>query len=283
MKSVFLPGEGFRVDRGLATLGPEMLKLRAAVDARFVTWAEKSGAVAMAFPPLLSVNDLEAFDYFQNFPHLALCAVPLAAQSINDVRIEARPLGTIDQGHLCHAQHVLPSAACYNVYLHLRGRTIEETLYVTTAASCFRNEVEFTGLERLWGFTMREIVCIGNREAAEAHLTVFQRRISEFATELELAVTRQTATDPFYEPQDARALMQRLAPVKEEFVYGDRVAVASLNIHRNFFGERCSIRTADGGAAFTSCVAFGLERWLHALLDRYVEPAAALAALSTTA
>jgi seryl-tRNA synthetase len=232
---------------------------------------------------LIGVDDLGAFDYFQNFPHLALCAVPLAPQSIDDVRVEARPLRTIDHGHLCAAQYVLPSAACYNVYLHLRGRTLDQSVYITTAASCFRNEIEFVGLERLWGFTMREIVCIGSHEAAQRHLVEFKQRISDFAVRLELPLTMQTATDPFYQPQDARAVLQKLAPVKEEFVYGGRVAIASLNVHRNFFGERCAIRLADGTLAFTSCVAFGLERWLHALLDRFRNAAAATNALAKAA
>src|SRR6516165_12673504 len=79
---------------------------------------KRAERLVMAFPPLIGVDDLGAFVYFQNFPHLALCAVPLAPQSIDDVRVEARPLRTIDHGHLCAAQYVLPSAACYNVYLH---------------------------------------------------------------------------------------------------------------------------------------------------------------------
>jgi hypothetical protein len=93
----------------------------------------------------------------------------------------------------------------------------------------------------------------------------------------------QVATDPFYQPQDGRGVMQKLTPVKEEFVYGATVAIASLNIHRNFFGERCSIRTGDGNLAFTSCVAFGLERWLHALLDRFGDPSVAIKELSRVA
>ena len=69
--------------------------------------------------------------------------------------------------------------------------------------------------------------------------------------------------------------MQKLFPQKEEMVYGRSLAIASLNFHRNFFGERCGIRTADGEPAFTGCVAFGIERWLHALLERFAGDAGA--------
>jgi hypothetical protein len=57
--------------------------------------------------------------------------------------------------------------------------------------------------------------------------------------------------------------------VKYEFQAGD-LAIASVNTHRNFFGERCEIRRENSDEyAYTSCVAFGLERWLSVLLDKY--------------
>src|SRR5438128_11685379 len=105
-----------------------------------------------------------------------------------------------------------------------------------------------------------------------------RERIQAFSGALGLAVEIEVATDPFYRRDDPRVAMQRLFPVKEEFVYGGNVAFASLNYHRNFFGERCAISTADGSPAFTSCVAFGIERWLYAMLDRFQTPAASTAA-----
>ena len=56
--------------------------------------------------------------------------------------------------------------------------------------------------------------------------------------------------------------------VKEELLCGD-LAIASLNFHRNFFGERCGIQLASGGPAFTGCVGMGLERWIHVLQQRH--------------
>ncbi|MNT17466.1 Amino acid--[acyl-carrier-protein] ligase 1 [compost metagenome] len=64
-------------------------------------------------------------------------------------------------------------------------------------------------------------------------------------------------------------MLQRLDPVKEEFVYGGSVSIASVNYHRNFFGERCNIKDSEGKSVFSGCVAFGMERWLHALLETY--------------
>ena len=66
---------------------------------------------------------------------------------------------------------MLPSAACYAAYFHLRGKKLEAVKRITTVATCFRNEREYRGLQRLRSFTMREIICIGPAEAVKAHLT----------------------------------------------------------------------------------------------------------------
>lgn len=127
---------------------------------------------------------------------------------------------------------------------------------------------------------MREIVCLGSTEAVQGHLRAFKVRILAFAERLGLGLEVAAATDPFYQPSSSVAVMQKLFPQKEEFQYKGELAIASVNFHRNFFGERCRIRTRDGEPVFTGCVAFGIERWLHALLDRFAGDAgAALAAV----
>jgi seryl-tRNA synthetase len=100
---------------------------------------------------------------------------------------------------------------------------------------------------------------------------------------LGLGLATEIGADPFYEPQSSRALMQQLFPQKEELVYQGSVAIGSVNFHRNFFGERCDIRTSDGQPAFTGCVAFGIERWLYALLDRFQNDVEAAVAAVTDA
>ena len=50
---------------------------------------------------------------------------------------------------------------------------------------------------------------------------------------------------------------------------GRDIAVASFNNHHEFFGRRFDIALAAGGPAHTGCVAFGLERWVLALLAQH--------------
>lgn len=259
----------FEVSDGLATLGPEALKVSQALENRFLRWAAQYGADPMAFPSLVRIADLDGFDYFDNFPHLALLTSRLEPLQTESYSRQASPTRKIPSRHLTDSEYTLPSAACYSVYLHLAGTRLRGPRYLTTVAQCYRNEECLSGLSRLWGFRMREIVCLGPADTVKSFLEEMKATIMAFAVAIGLPLNLETATDPFYDMRGRRALMQKLAPVKHEFVYGGSVAVASANFHRNFFGERSDIRTPDGQPAFSGCVAFGLERWLHALCDRF--------------
>src|SRR5207247_2179199 len=88
-------------------------------------------------------------------------------------------------------------------------------------------------------------------------------------SEIDLPIAWQNATDPFFDPsRNPKFLAQKLDPVKTEMVFGGELAIGSINFHRNFFGETFGIRR-EGEPAFSGCVAFGLERWLFALLRRF--------------
>jgi hypothetical protein len=77
------------------------------------------------------------------------------------------------------------------------------------------------------------------------------------------------ATDPFFDPESSPGwVRQRAEPVKHEAVFEvgrERLAVASTNLHHDAFGRAFGVAHA-GRPAASACVAFGLERWLLALL-----------------
>jgi hypothetical protein len=260
---------------GRAVLGPEAVALRSDLDGHFAAWGAEAGARAVAYPPVLTVEDLVPLDYFTNFPHLASVVGGLRADEVSRDLVSSGELRTDTVGRYVGASgHILPSAACYNAYIHLAGTVLPGHTTVTTVATCFRREDHYHGLRRLFAFTMREIICIGPRETVLDFLATHKARVTSFIEELGLPITVAAATDPFFDPNGARTLMQKLFPVKEEFVYSGELAIASVNFHRNFFGERCDIRLDDGSPAFTGCVAFGLERWLAALGDHFDHDAA---------
>ena len=54
---------------------------------------------------------------------------------------------------------------------------------------------------------MREIVCLGSDDAVRSHLASFKEKVQDFCARLELPMTIQTATEPFFEPYGERATM----------------------------------------------------------------------------
>ncbi|MCR3752108.1 aminoacyl--tRNA ligase-related protein [Lentzea californiensis] len=268
----------FSARSGLPTIGPETLRLWTELEARFLRWAAEFDAMPVRYPPLLSTADLDSLDYFENFPQLAVLGSRIRGDAAAKYARAGLPGPEVDAADLEPAGFALPSAACYSVYLDLRGTRLAESRRVTTVATCFRHETHYDGLRRLLGFTMREIVCVGAQADVLDHLARSRQAVTGFLSELGLPIEVRPATDPFFDRDGARSVMQRLFPVKEEFVFGDDLAIGSINFHRNFFGERLDIRQAGGDHAFTGCLAFGVERWISALTTHFGETPAQLVA-----
>ncbi|MEV4844440.1 hypothetical protein AB0K20_14630 [Micromonospora matsumotoense] len=261
---------GVRVSGGLVALEEEPTRLAEALDRIWTRWARESGAVTLTVPPLLPVSDLAVLDVYRNFPHLALVssALDVTAAGADQIAQEAAA-GEFSPGALRAAGLALPSSACYGVYLHYRGRQVPaEGELVSLLGQCFRDEDHFDGLRRLRSFRMREVVALGTPEQAMAHLDHSALFLETLADEIGLPLERRAAADPFYDQSDDRVTFQQLVAVKHEYVYQD-MAIASVNTHQKFFGERCGISLTSGDPVSTSCVGFGVERWLQALADHF--------------
>lgn len=276
------PGLGHR-DRGLTVLSGELLALDRRLDGLFVSWAGHLGAREYRFPPCIEARHLDRLDYFRSFPHLATFPATLSDEHGNIERFSrTEPVGAdgcVALGRLAPVEHVLTPAACYHVYVELEGFDLDAPRFVTTRATCFRNEASYSPLERQWGFSMREIVCLGTAAEVEEFLAHVTRRIDAFVDDTGLPVAWQAATDPFFSPaSNPKYLFQKLEPVKRELVFGADLAIASTNFHRDYFGEAFDIRRL-GAPAFSGCVAFGMERWLAAFLRHHGESPASWATL----
>jgi seryl-tRNA synthetase len=266
---------------GLEVLDGTQLRLLRAIDAVFLRLAGDWQAPEFRFPFLMRCKDLDTFDYYDNFPHLGLAATRLdPARLSKELATTSRPVERMPAEVMETTAFALPSAACYSIYVDLAGSELPaDGVLRTTVGTCFRNEDHYEGLRRLLGFSMREIVCIGPEHAAKSHLVRAKEAVVALCAELGLELRIEAATDPFFDKNSGKAKMQRLFPVKEEFVVGG-LAIGSVNYHRNFFGDRCEIRAGDD-TAHTSCLAFGLERWVHTLTDRFGSADAAASAVES--
>jgi len=255
-----------------ATLKGSLLVLQRALDNRFLSWAGEINAEEYQFPRLIAAAHLDKIDYFASFPHLATFAVTLGRDPENLAAIDTSAIqsaGAVGLPNLQPVTHVLTPAACYHVYPHFSGNSLERKLVVTTRNTCFRCESHYNPLRRQWSFEMREIVVLGNMEEVTSFIASFRTRLEAFFHSIGLPVGWEAATDPFFNPSsNPKYLAQKLDPVKTEMIYGGSLAIGSVNFHRNYFGEAFSIER-DGEPAFTGCVAFGLERWLYAFIDHF--------------
>jgi seryl-tRNA synthetase len=258
---------------GQVTLSGPLLRLEHDLDRLFLAWAVGCGAAEYRFPPLLAARELDRIDYFRSFPHLATFPASLPPDESSLRAFAASHAiasdGSLRPGALAPLREVLVPAACYPVYAHYRGAALDAPVHLTTRATCFRREHSYAPLARQWAFAMREIVCLGTREETLGLVSRLRTRLDAFARAIDLPLRWEDATDPFFDPsRSPKRLLQRLAPAKQEMVFGAGLALGSANLHRTYFGEAFDIER-NGRPAFSACVAFGIERWILAFLERF--------------
>lgn len=269
--------EGYRwVPNGQSNFWGEMLALYKGLDQMFLAWARRAhvaGAIDHQFPVFIQAKELQKLDYFKSFPHLISFPVYLSPDETNLKKFvegeRINPAGEMQLTELAPVHDCLTPAACYHFYINYQGRELKAPLYLTTRAQCFRRETHYLPLQRQWNFGMREIVCIGTPDEVKAHIASYRDFLTQMFETLKLPVKWEVATDPFFDPtRNPKHLMQQLEPVKHEMIYEGELSIGSTNYHRNYFGDAFKI-TRDGAEAFSGCVAFGLERWVFAILNEY--------------
>ncbi|WP_052863981.1 aminoacyl--tRNA ligase-related protein [Streptomyces niger] len=266
---------------GIAVLGSEEAALFDALEGRFQDIADALGGRPVAGPALLPETDLARLDFFRNFPHLAQPVATLTDRSREELA-QGEATTPSPEHPLVSTGCYLPTATCYGLLVSLQERSIETPEVITSIGRCFRNEDHYDGLRRLRAFHMREVLHVGSQEGVVDHLSRSTELVLGLADQLGIKVRKEGATDPFYLGDGSRSLLNQLDPVKFEFLSDDGTAIASVNRHRNFFGERLGISFA-AESAYSGCLAFGVERWVHALLQVHGDARRALVAINESA
>ena len=275
-------GLAFEVGEGQVGIGEPLISLFHFFDRRIKQLAlALPNAQEYQYPTLLPTSVLDAFGYFGSFPHFAMFVTRLhndmdvyqafRADYATHQRITAS-LFTHCQNH----DYCLPPTMCYHTYHQLRDRTLATNRVVTARGKSFRFEAKYhRGLERLWDFTIREIVFLGTQEFVLESRRAFMQATFALMEELGLRGFCEVANDPFFVTQDTagKIFNQRLMELKYELrlqVDQERtIAAGSFNFHERFFGETFKIHQADQTPILTACVGFGLERLVYAFLCQY--------------
>lgn len=225
------------------------------LDALVRTAAIAHGAREVQYPVLIAREALEHAEYPQAFPHLLMSASCRGRHPVGD----GFALSAVSEP----TEWYLSPAVCYHTYVELAGRVVRDPVAVTARGRCFRHECHTAPGVRQVEFEMREIVLIGPGGWVDAAAEAVRRDVEALARGVGLDGAWEAAEDPFFLPSaGGRALMQRLMTLKHEYVLrGETLAVASVNRHMTFFGDRFQITTPDGAPAHTACVAVGLDRW----------------------
>lgn len=279
------------VATGQVTLaGPALEALRAVdEDARRLATAS-FGAREEAYPSLIPSEALGRCGYFSSFPQ-SLSMVAHLVEDFDSIErfrrahLDEARMRPIEPGVFAAPECCLSPALCYHTYLGLEGsKVIGGPHVVTTVGKCFRYEsINMKGLERLWDFTMREIVFVGTEDEVLTRRARGIELVQEQLERWDLAGRIETANDPFFSAAYAGKSYAQLRsqlkfelrlPLSDDDPSGRReLACASFNLHDNFFGRTFSISAGDDAAAFTGCIGWGLERWVFALFTQHgLEP-----------
>lgn len=185
------------------------------------------------------------------------------------------PENQLHQGGMC-----LNPAACLPAYPTLEGRTVGANGHIISwLGRVFRYESRnISGLDRLYEFNVREIVFVGSEEFVAEKRARALPLIKELAETVDLDMSLQSATDPFFATVSAaKKFFQQAHDVKSEILLSSLspegspklLAGGSVNLHGAFFGERFDIKTEDGVAAHTGCIGLGIERWVIAAFTQH--------------
>jgi seryl-tRNA synthetase len=266
-------GSIWDVAAGVSGLRGAVVSLLREIESALLEIARAETADEWVTPAGVAFETLERARYFASFPQWLTAASHLSGDEDTLERIASSPSpASAARSSLAPADVVLPPAICYNTYAALANSTIASPIIMTAQGTCWRHEGNrIAALERGWSFTMREIVCIGSERDVKDFLDRAVRRVNALENALGLECELVPASDPFFAPSArGQAALQRIKGLKHELEFrfddGKRLAIASFNDHELFFGEAFGISLTDGTPAWSGCVAFGLERWLLAIL-----------------
>ncbi|WP_186785986.1 hypothetical protein [Paenibacillus agilis] len=274
----------YEMGEGQVCFGDKLIFLMDALDKIFKEMTiSHFGAVEYRYPTLIPTKTLEKCGYFNSFPHFLMFVTRLH-NDIDNYRNfleEYKSNDKIDSYllHNCHnVDYCLPPTMCYHTYHQFQNTQHDETQnrVITSIGKSFRYESKYhRTLERLWDFSIREIVFMGSKDFVlesrqkfmEASFSIFQR--------LGLQGHCEVASDPFFCNEDtaAKIFNQRMQELKYELrlnVASDRtIAAASFNFHEHFFGEQFNIKRGETEWMATGCVGFGIERLAYAFISQH--------------
>lgn len=157
----------------------------------------------------------------------------------------------------------LTPATCFHAY-PLVQQGVERFAALVTGPCARYEDGAWDPPFRLACFHMTELVVAGPQEVVAATCREVIAHITQLFAELGLAGAFVPAVDAFFMASGRGSqLLQQLKELKKEFQTpfdSGPVALASVNLHEDYFGRSFDLHDAAGEPAHSFCAAFGLER-----------------------
>jgi seryl-tRNA synthetase len=214
-------------------------------------------------PALIRKSILKRCGYFQTMPGQLTAACYIDSkyhQTVSQTQEVPR------EAFICEDYYYTP-AACIHIYPELEGKELRNEI-ITTKARVYRHEEQHQKGSRLWDFTVREFVAVGDIDFVTQFLSDCQTKAIKLLESINIRGTLKTSNDHFY-PSKANQLkerIQRTNKLKRELVVtidASELAIASFNSHGYHFSKEFAFDSND--KIVTGCVGFGLDRWLYML------------------
>lgn len=282
MEKLLESGDVVRVDDGMFSFQGTFLRVLKACQQYALEVAQRHNAVEQDHPVLWPVDLYQKINYFSEFPQQVILCAPVEneftardqfaqqyskEQSYNQVSMKT---------HFSGATYGLQCAVCDICYYNMRGAREHENTVYTTVNKVFRNESSATGsLDRLTNFTVRDVMFVGDEQFVLMYRQKMLEEAQDLLARLNLDSKIETADDPFFSNDSVvKNLFQNASELKHELLVklnysNSYMAVGSVNLHLDFFGQAFDIQGAEEKPVYSGCFGIGFERLAYALYCQY--------------
>jgi hypothetical protein len=275
-----LNGELVWAGDGLATLSGDFLKLKKSLERYWLMVAENINAIEIENAALWSVDITNQAKYLDDFPHEAALVIGCkknhdSVEKINNIFKKGLTNNADDLAGVLSEFQVLgmcQPSVCTSCYHALGAKKINSNGIYTTYNRVFRNEGR-RSLDRLLSFTVRDLIAVGEEGFVRNWRSNFFGLADKFIEDLDLPISIEQATDPFFASAAEKLIVQQSAELKHELLIdipqtGNRIAIGSINLHLNVFGKRFDIYSNEKNV-FSCCMGIGFERTAYAFMSYY--------------
>jgi hypothetical protein len=273
-------GDVYSLSDGIVAITGLPLQMMEVLDRKLVEFAKGQKAKKILLPITVNFKNLLDSHYFDRTPQHAnfLSTINEDARSISNFSKTFKKNNEIDKELIKTPHSMCRSAVCLNSYPTMRDKQFEadDSVVLTAEGRVFRHEYKkVNSLERLYEFSCREIIYLGNGAFVKDRLKECEKWFIDFLSEFNLNSIIKSATDPFF-LENARSLQfyQAVEDSKYEiralnpFTKTD-VSIGSLNYHGNHFTKSYNIKFKNDEFVSSGCVGFGLERTVFTILSQY--------------